>query len=187
KFMTNKEELYNSLPIIDTTKGYLFRLNQSKEKQRINDLVNKHIVFELWDKENHTIQVLPGKLLEYNNDYLLIRQYDDGTEETRNEWVDGQGNDLFKDFEEKININNIRGIEEYKNLKEKDCIKYKGCICEIEEDSEKKITVLVIDYIGCELVFYYKHVINDKVVINQGSIIGQLIKNIRIIKKSNCN
>ncbi|MEG1987156.1 MAG: hypothetical protein RR047_01680 [Bacilli bacterium] len=173
---------YDDLPIIGISDSSFFSLDESKEESKIKSLINKYIIFELWDMENHGIQVIPGKLLEYNNDYLLIRQYDDGTEETRKVWTDGQGNDLFKNFEEKINIKNIRGIEEYKGQDEKEFIKYKGCICEIRENINRKIIVLFIDYNGCEVSFYYKHVVDGKVFIDAGSIPAQLIESIKIIK-----
>lgn len=179
--MNKMQYKYNNLPIIGINNNSFFSLDESKEESKIKNLINKYIIFELWDKENHGIQVLPGKLLKYDNDCLLIRQYDDGTEETRKEWTDSQGNDLFKDFEERINIKNIRGIEEYKKVNPSLEFKeeFQNQICEITNKNNEKITVLIKSFDGYAIWFDYKYSDNG-IYIGESCYPLYLIKNIEI-------
>lgn len=160
-----------------------FYLNQTKSESKIRGLINKHIIFELWDKEKHTIQTIPGKLLKYENDKLLIRQYDDGSKETKNLWTDYDGSDLFKDWEEEISIDNIRGIEEYKkinlDLEFKD--EYVNEICEITNRNDKILQVLIINFDGFEISFDYKYKEDNEECICENSYPIYLIKEIKVI------
>lgn len=160
-----------------------FHLNQIKSKSKIMGLINKHIVFELWDKENHTIQRIPGKLLKYENGNLLIRQYDDGTEETKRIWTDYDGSDLFKDWEEEISIDNIRGIEEYKKINNDLNLKneYVNKICEIINENDKILKVLIISFDGFEILFHYKYKEDNEECICENSYPIYLIKEIKVI------
>lgn len=181
---TEIKQKYEDLPLFKLTDDSFFCLDQDKSESKINQLVGKHIIFELWNKEKHTIQVMPGKLLEYKDNKLLIRQYDDGTKETRKLWTDGYGNDLFKDWEEKISIDNIRGIEEYKKYNPKLEFKeeYKNCICEITNKDNITITVLIHSFEGYELEFDFKYQNDDgSISIGTSSYPLCLVKEIRII------
>jgi hypothetical protein len=161
-----------------------FYLSQDKSNDKVNKLINKHIIFELWDKEKHTVQVIPGKLLEYKDNYLLIRQYDDGAKETKKLWTNYDGTDLFKDFEGKISIDSIRGIEEYKKYNSSLEFKeeYKNCICEITNKDSITITVLIHGFDGYELEFDFKYRSNDDVFIGTSCYPLYFIKEIKIIK-----
>lgn len=153
-----KEKNYELLPI-NKDRDTFFSINQDKDETKIQGLINKYIVFELLDKENNTIQTLPGKLIEYKNNSILIRQYDDGTDETRKLWTDYDGSDLFKDFEETISLENIRGIEEYKKYNQSLELKdeYRNCICKITNKNNVTILVMIRDFNGFELEFDYKY------------------------------
>lgn len=169
------------LPILDIN-DKIFSLNQNKEKDRIMHLVGKHIIFELCDSKNHVIEVMVGKLLNHKNDILKIRKYDDGKLETKQMWTDIDDKDLFKDFEEKINICNIRGIEEYleynKGVKIKE--EFVNNICEITNRENKKITVLIRSFDDFEIIFYYKYKKGEIEVLAEGSCPIYLIDNITL-------
>ena len=176
------EKVYEYLSPIENDS--FFYLNNDKSNDKISKLINKYVVFELLDKEKHTIQVMPGKLLEYIDSCLLIRQYDDGARETKNLWTDCNGNDLFKEFEERISIDNIRGIEEYKkynsNLEFKE--EYKNCICEITNINNITIAVLIRGFDGYELEFELKYQNNDDIFIGTNFYPLYFIKKIKIVR-----
>lgn len=175
------------LPIIDIKDDSFFELDKSKDKSKLDSLLNKYIIFELWDKKNHSIGVLPGKLLEISDKYLLIRQYDDGTEETKKLWNDYNGKDLFEEFEEKISIDNIRGIEEYlkynPSLEFKE--EYKNNICEVTNKNNKTITVMIRNFEEFNLEFDFKYQTAEGIFIGTNFYPFYFIKDIKVIKELN--
>lgn len=171
------------LPIINISDNSLFSIDEATDTSKITKLIGKYIIFELIDKENKTLEILPGKLLDYKNGSLLIRKYDDGTDETKRLWQDNQENDLFKNFEEYVSVENIRGIEEYHKCDDIKYEEYKNCICEIIGNGNKKITVLISDCDGFEILFRYKYKVNNKEHIGEGSIPYQCVKSIKVVSK----
>lgn len=179
--MNDNEKYELLLPIEDNS---FFYLNQEKDEDRINGLINKYIIFEFMN--DNGVLSIPGKLLKYDNGFLLIRQYDDGTKKTQKLWTNYDGTDLFKDFEENISIDRIRGIEEYKkcnrNLEFKK--EYKNCICEITNKDNKTIFGIIRGFDGYELEFDFKHQNDGDAFITTGCYPLYLIKKIKIINDS---
>ncbi len=167
----DKNEKHELLPIIDVKNDSFSSLDQDKSKSKIMSLINRHIIFELWDKGNHTIQQMPGKLLEYNDDYLLIKPYDYNNE-----------SNLFDEFE-KVYIDKIRGIERYRKYNQhlKLTDKYKNSICEITDRENKTITVLVNDFDNFEIEFEFKYKDEKGVRIGVGTYPICLVKEINAI------
>lgn len=173
-----KVNLYDLLPILDTKDNSFFYLDKDKSYDKLNNLVNKYIVFELITKNG--ILTIPGKLLKVNNQSLLIRQYDDGNRNTQELWKDNNGTDLFKEFEEEISIHSIRGIEECNNfnLGMEDIDKCIGSICEITSRNDRTITVLIKGRDNLNIDFDYKYIENDNECIGSSSCSLSIIKGI---------
>lgn len=167
----DKNEKYELLSIININDDSFSSLDQDKSESKIISLINRYIIFELWNKEEHTIQHMPGKLLEYNDGYLIIRPYDYP-----------HGPDFFKEFQ-KVHIDKIRGIERYRkcnpSLKFKD--EFRNSICEITDRGNKTITVLVNDFDNFEIEFEFKYKDEENVRIGTGTYPICLVKKIRII------
>ena len=168
-----EKDKYKDLPLIDICDDSFFYLNRDMSKERIIDLINKYIIFEL--KTEDGITVIPGKLLNYKDNILFIRQYDDGTENTKSLWAIGENIDLFKDWEEKIPVDRIRGIEEYKKANEDLVFKeeYKNHICKITNK----------DNDGYEIVFSFRFENHNKKIVEKGYYPFYLLKDIVLIKK----
>jgi len=173
------------LPIIEINFDSLINLSKDKSENRINMLVGKYVILELNDKDG--ITTLPGKLLKYHNNFLVIRKYDDGSEDIRKLWTDYDGTSLFKDWEEEISINNIRGIEEYKkcnpSLEFKE--EYKNCICEITTREDIKIFALVHSYDGFELEFDIKYKIDNEIFLGTSQYPLYFVKDIKVLNELN--
>lgn len=169
--IADKDKKYELLPVIDIKNNSFSSLDQDKNESKIISLINGYIIFEFWDKKEHTIQHIVGKLLEYKDSYLLIKPYDYINEP-----------DFFKEFE-KVHIDKIRGIERYEkgnpSLKLKD--EFKDTICEITDRDNKTITALVNDFDCFEILFEFKY--NDEygVRIGTGSYPICLIKDIKLL------
>lgn len=176
-----EKEKYKDLPLVDINDDSFFYLNDDKNEERIINLVNKYIIFEL--KNNDEIMMLPGKLLSYKDKMLFIRQYDDGTERTKSLWSSKEKDDLFKDWEEKISIDNIRGIEEYKKANNDIEFKneYKNHICEITNKDNVTIIVLINDFDGYEIEFTYKYKQGNDELVGVNYYPLYLIKNIKVL------
>ncbi|MEG0994447.1 MAG: hypothetical protein RSE91_00535 [Bacilli bacterium] len=157
-----------------------FYLDVDKSDDKLNSLVGEYIIFELYDKDKKMIMVLPGKLLSYKDNVLKIRQYDDGTEDTKSHWTTGDGEDLFLNFEEEFNKDQIKGIEKYFKYNEDLEFKEEFCssLTEITNKNDDKLVVMIDDFDGYGIWFKYK--------INQDDVIGvypfYLLKSINLIK-----
>lgn len=165
------------LPI--TAEVCYFNIDKDKSSLKLNSLVNKYIVFEL--KNDKLIETLLGKLISYKDDLLLIRKYDDGTEETKELWTDHDGTDLFLNFEEEIDVKNILGIEEYKKHNEELEFKeeFLNNMCIITSREDRKITSIITSYDGFEIIYDTKQIINGKEEIITTSFPLYLIKDIK--------
>ncbi|MDD2435755.1 MAG: hypothetical protein PHO63_05865 [Bacilli bacterium] len=167
----DKDKKYELLPVIDIKNDSFSPLDKDKSESKIISLINSYIIFEFWDKKEHTIQHILGKLLKYKDSYLIIKPYNYINEP-----------DFFKEFE-KVHIDKIRGIEKYEecnpSLKFKD--EFKDTICEITDRDNKTITVLVNDFDNFEIEFQFKYKDENGERIGAGSYPICLIKDIKLL------
>lgn len=170
------EKEYNSLPIIDIVNNKFFDLDSNHNKQKINNLIDKHIIFEL-KVDSNGITIFVGKLLDFKNNNLLIRFYDDGTNAI---------DESFVGWEEEVSLNNIRGIEEYKkyypNLKFNEG--FIGNICELTNKNEDKTIGLITSFDNYEIGFEYKYLENNILYIAQNYYHFYLLKDIKLLDNS---
>lgn len=170
---------YEKLPICENKNNSFFDLDKNKSINVLKELSNKHIIFELWDDNKANYELICGKLLEYHATHLTIRLYDDGSKETKEMWTSLNGEDLFSDWEENIEIERIRGIEKYPlNSTFVFEEQYINKVCEITNNKNVKITALITKYDGYEIEIYRKIKINNDLIMKIDYYPFNLIKKI---------
>lgn len=159
--------IYDAEKLLINDNINFYKLDEKKNKEKINGLINKYVIINI--KEGKENIFIPAFVIDIKNNSIIIREHDYGNL-----------NEDFKEWEKEVLLDNVLGIEEYRNYNilplELDYFINNFVI--ITNKDNLQAHVFLKEYNDYEIIFDVKHRINNNIVISENTYPINFIKSI---------